>query len=317
MKTLNDLAGTELLRFGQALARQAEDQATASKYHPEGERGICPECGSALPSRSMTLTELELDRHPWADELGVVTWFLPCETPACKAKRDEQEALYTLSGQKHAVSQFTEKLRYAGIGALNMKGLTLKGFETEWPHQEKHRKALRTALDKITAWSEDPVGFALLSGPFGVGKTRLAVGALRRYLAKNGHSAFHFACVEGWMCIKSLWSMNRGESVRYRDLDVTQASFFDRCQTCGLLLLDDVDKANPSGEWLRWLLGIVNYRVDRNLPIIWTFNTPLDEAQSFLSKGGKAEAGAIWSRVTQLGHLRLQFPGDQPDFRRR
>jgi DNA replication protein DnaC len=317
MKTLAELTGEELLRYGKTLARQAEDMAAASKYHPDKPRGVCPECGAQLPSRSMTLAELDLERHPWADGNGVVTWYLPCTTPECIAKRKEQEAMFSLSEQQGSIDDFTAKLRYAGIGALNMRGLTLNGFETEWPSLEKHRKALRSALDKMTAWSEEPDGFALLVGPFGVGKTRLAVGTLRRYLAKGGHSAFHFACVEGWMCVKSLWGESKGQTIRYRDMEMTQADMFGRCQSSGLLLLDDVDKANPSGEWLRWLLGIVNYRADRALPIIWTFNTPLNQAQAFLAQGGAAEAGALWSRVTQWGHLMVEFPEDQPDFRRR
>ena len=328
MKSINDLAGQELLAKGKELTRKAQERASASKYNPTGERGVCPVCGGALPSKRVTLQELAaqasavsgrdepvLESHPWQDDDGLVTYYTPCTNPKCVRRRREQEEKFTTGSEKLRLEEFNGRLRSAGIGARNMRGLTLEGFNTEWPRRKEHKEALRTALDQMTAWVNGAEGFALLSGPFGVGKTRLAVGALRKYLV-HGSSGFLFASVEGWGAIKASWALRRAETVRYRDRDMTQAGLMGFCQESGLLVLDDVDKPKPSGAWLELLLGIVNYRTDRGLPIIFTFNTPLSQVESYMAQGDADQAGALWSRITQRAVLFLEFPQDQPDFRR-
>ena len=321
MRALNDLAGEELLRHGYALKQKREEAERKKQEYTLEDPSICHRCGQKRPAHSQTLTELGLEFHPKADEMGVVTWYGACETPECVALAAKAMNGFSPSGEdlKMAAAVQRGKLDWAGIGGLNMRGMTFEGFNTEWPPDDEHKRALRTALDKVLAWSTDPSGTLILSGPYGIGKTRLAVAALRKHLADGASTGFHFSCVEGWNVIKAMWDSK--EVARYRGIDVTESELLSRCQKARLLVLDDMDKVRPGETFLRLLLGIFNYRSDHGLPTIVTINRPTDQLAAYLKSEAKKEpaaadaADALISRL-MFHAVSIQFRDTQPDFRK-
>jgi len=308
MTQLHELTGRELLSLGQAITE---------RHHRQEQRPVvnaCPHCGQSLEFKTFTLAELELERHPAAVG-GVIKQYIPCQNPDCVEIRRENLSKYTWSDANWTEQQYQDKLQQSGLGTHGMHGFDFEHFETSWPKQAVHRQDLVEALSKVTAWARDPSGIAILSGPYGTGKTRLAVAALKFYLRHGGVSAFHFACIEAWTSLKAIWNSPRGEAVQYRNLQVTQSDMLRCCQASGLLALDDLDKVKPGHGWLEWLLATVNYRVEHRLPFIITLNTPPREALAFLSTGGTDTAQALWERVMYAVTLQINFAADQPSYR--
>jgi len=315
--TLSNLTGPALLELGRKLQADSERRdLTPHQQKAQVMDGVCMHCGERLPGVTMTLEQLEIESHP-KEKMGMVTWYGRCQDPVCQAKDQVVVDQFTQSDQRAKDQEYRVKLEWAGISARNMAGLTFNGFLTDWTQDEKYHNDLAEALDKVNAWTRNDIGgAAILSGPYGTGKTRLAVAAMREYL-KGGRSAFHVACVEAWTSIKASWDTPKGAPFRYRDLSMSESGFFDRCQTCGLLVLDDLDKVTPGAAWLERILGIVNYRVDRKTPMIITLNTPLDRLLGYLTSGkdGQQDAEALYSRLSMMVTLTIQFPADMPDFR--
>jgi len=284
--------------------------------------GFCHDCGKPLPTRDITLGECGLEDHPLAVD-GVVTIQLPCDAPGCKARREATLQVYEEQDEEALKRDFEMRLEQAGLA---MKGLAydFQDFDAEWPACREHKEALSDMLDKVLVWARDGgEGHLLISGPYGTGKTMLAVAAARYLLRHSRQSAFHFACVEGWGVIKALWNSPRGTAGQYRGLSLTEADLIRKCQRSWWLIVDDLDKVRPSKGWLELMLGIINYRLDRELPTMFTFNYPLKQVSEFLQNGANGTADtaqALWSRISGValqpdGYI--QLPDDLPDYRRR
>lgn len=321
--TLNDLTGTDLLEYAQKLmAANGETVERQQQKEHKKTDGFCHKCGKPLPDRVFTLEECDLDHHPLAVE-GIVTICLPCDAPGCTAKRKNALQALNEQGEKAVKRDFEMRLEQAGLA---MKGLAYDfgDFDTEWPVRKEHELALEEMHDKMTAWATNSgKGHVLISGPYGTGKTFIAVAATRYLLRHSRQSAFHFACLEGWEVVKSLWNAPKGTAGHYRGLNLTEADLVRKCQRSWFLIIDDLDKVKPSKGWLELMLGIVNYRVDRELPTIFTLNHPLKQVSAFLQNGtnGTADtAKALWSRIAGGVHkngIYIQLPDGMPDYRRR
>lgn len=315
MKSLADLAGKELVEYGQRLS----EKAAVKKREPGLQSdGCCPVCGSPLPIWEATLEELKLERHPAADENGVVRAYMACDSPECKRLREERLTLYARSSERQITEEFQAKLARAGIQYM---GMTFDAFNTNWPPKNAHKIVLDAAKDKMLAWSEHPEKVALLSGPYGTGKTHLAVAAMRHFLYRGGVSAYHFACSEGWEAIKASWKEYSGV-VQYRsESGLSQGDLARRANETRLLTLDDFDKVRPSDGWLGWVFAVVNYRLERGLPMIVTVNRPIQGLLTYLMDGPQAtwkdRAAALWDRIYGSLVLPLEFPRDMPSYRQR
>lgn len=109
----------------------------------------------------------------------------------------------------------------------------------------------------------------LLTGPCGVGKTHLAVAALRALVEERGAWG-HF--VETAQLLRSL------QDSFDRDSDIASREVLEPVMSCDVLLLDDlgVTRGTP---WERDTLGLViNERYNKNGLTILTTNLPVDSS---------------------------------------
>ena len=136
----------------------------------------------------------------------------------------------------------------------------------------------QTAFDRIKEWSETDIydhegpESLFLYGPFGTGKTGLAVGALRTHLDR-ANSGLFITVPSLLDRIRRTYGASREESDDDRDL-------FERVQDVDVLVLDDIGAEKPS-EWVaEKLFTLINKRHDEMQTTIFTSNlTPKELAK--------------------------------------
>ena len=109
-----------------------------------------------------------------------------------------------------------------------------------------------------------------LYGNYGVGKTHLAIAALRKAAAVRLWKP-HIVVWPGLCALtKESWSDKSGE---------TEGSLWAAARNAKILLIDDIDKT-ASSEWaLGKLYTLIDYRVTRQKPTIITANHSLEQLQ--------------------------------------
>ncbi len=133
--------------------------------------------------------------------------------------------------------------------------------------------SLKAALGYVTAWAKSSEGGLYLCGPVGVGKTHLAVAAMREFRAgKLG--GFQFTPVQELIAsCRDSFRQNEGE----RDKP-SVAKILERLSHLSVLCLDDLGAENGT-DFARETLGLLIDRIyrDRQTRLIVTSNLDLKE----------------------------------------
>lgn len=159
-----------------------------------------------------------------------------------------------------------DRLRhYSDLGALQR--LTFDSLDPSGRPDYVEPASFRRAQVTAARFAERPVGWLVLTGPSGAGKTHLAA-AITNFTMTKGHPARFVVVPELLDHLRATFSP--GADVRYDDL-------FDQVIAAPLLVLDDLGGHSPS-PWAEDKLDqILTHRYDKRMPTVITSSLAPEE----------------------------------------
>ena len=186
--------------------------------------------------------------------------------------------------------------RYGQLSAYRDK--TFAGFVTDitgGSYTQNVNASLSDAKQRAQQYARQPNGWVVFEGPYGCGKTHLAVAIANERLEQFGHQVI-------FVTAPDLLDFLR-VSIR-SDSDSGYDDYFERVRNVALLVLDDLGVENPSPWAKEKLFQLLNYRHVNRLATVITTNTPFDELDPWLS------SRMMDPRIVSLVRI------NAPDFRR-
>lgn len=128
-------------------------------------------------------------------------------------------------------------------------------------------RSLDLSFNVAREYSEDPTGWLVFTGPYGVGKTHLAA-AIANYRASQGYSVVFVVLPDLLDHLRSTFNPKSTVSYDRR---------FEEIRTAPLLVLDDLG-TQAATPWVKEkLYQLFNYRYNAELPTVITTADPLDD----------------------------------------
>ena len=147
------------------------------------------------------------------------------------------------------------------------------GFRfSTWNHSTKGGDPVALAVEEYADNVEKTghINWLYLSGGYGLGKTHLAVAALRKVAAKRLWQPHIVVWPELCDQTKESWQDNK----------VSEANLWAGVRAAQILLIDDLDKTATSQWAMSKLFSAINYRSTRQKPTIITANRSIKQLQS-------------------------------------
>ena len=224
-----------------------------------------------------------------------------CDCPGGQAlQAAEMEAL--------AKEDLANRIKEINASAKLDQGLYATFRLDEWdisrnaPHSARELKAVRAYNNSVKI---GPKNWLYLYGGYGLGKTHLAIAALRKLALVNEWTARVAVWPELCQLTKESWSANFGP---------TEAQLWNRVRSARLLLIDDLDKTSTN-EWaMGKLYSLINNRLTNELPTIITSNHSFTQLQSVWRKSEKEHVHdlglAVLSRIAEAVWGTIHFQGE-------
>lgn len=214
-----------------------------------------------------------------------------------------------------------ERLRWAE--ALNRSGmvgwLASATFESYEPREDWVGANVCKAgvMDYANALFGDAVNgkpWLILHGSYGTGKSHLAAAVIHEALRKGRRQCYFRVWPQYLKRLQKSWNHREGDEVT--------SDIVEELQQGTIIVIDDLDKKQPSRSgWAEdELFAVLNYRYNRALPTILTFNHSPDDpyvtpdGQTTSATALEAYLGrATLDRISQLAFDVIQFQG--PSYR--
>lgn len=134
------------------------------------------------------------------------------------------------------------------------------------------QRSLERAFEKAHAFAEDPDGWLVLTGPYGVGKTHLAA-AIANYRSSQGFPVMFIVVPDLLDHLRATFSPRSETSYDRR---------FEEVRTAPLLVMDDLG-TQAMTPWVKEkLYQLFNHRYNAALPTVITTADPLDDIDARL-----------------------------------
>ena len=177
--------------------------------------------------------------------------------------------------ESDSINQYKDNIYYFNISD-NLKNASMKDIDTKDKNRFETIKWVNTFINEYTNGKKCKGIY--LNGNFGCGKTYL-LSAMLNELAKRGHKVAMVYYPEFLRALKESFNSINSEEYKNR---------FNYIKKVQILLLDDIG-AETLTEWSRdEILGtILQYRMEENLPTLFTSNLSMKELEVHLSTTNK------------------------------
>lgn len=154
--------------------------------------------------------------------------------------------------------KFEELLRLSNLEPFRSK--TFATFDPRLP-------GVGHVYERCRQYAQDPMGWLVLCGPFGCGKTHLAAAIANEAVSRN--SKVLFTVVPDLLDhLRAAFAPS--SPIQYDDL-------FEAVRTTPLLVLDDLGTEHASSWAQEKLYQLLNHRYNNELPTVVTTNRRLDD----------------------------------------
>ncbi len=147
-----------------------------------------------------------------------------------------------------------------------------------------------------------------LSGPYGTGKTHLAIAAIRQIAAERLLAPYVSVWPQHCSDVQESWDWQKGEHAP------TERKLWSDMRNAGVLLIDDIDKQRSTQWAMQKLYEVIDYRVVRDRATIITANHKIKQLRRiWLSSSQehiKDTGSAILSRISGQLYSSVEFTGD-------
>ena len=173
-------------------------------------------------------------------------------------------------------SQQQRLRRYGNLEAYRDK--TFEQFNTTNLYDSSYTQnvlsSLKYALQQAKDYARHAQGWLVYEGPFGCGKTHLAVAIANARLEQLGEQVLFITAPDLLDFLRTTFSPQA---------ELSYDESFERIRSVPLLVLDDLGVEKPSDWAKEKLFQLLNHRHVEQLPTVITTNTPLDELDPRLS----------------------------------
>lgn len=156
------------------------------------------------------------------------------------------------------------------LGAIQelLSDLRFEGFDPDGRcTTEGERESLRAAFEAAVHFASNPVGWLVLQGGYGCGKTHLAAAIANAQASLQRRAMF--------VPVPDL--LDHLRSTYAPDSRVTYDQLFEAVRTTPLLILDDLGTQTTTAWAEEKLYQLFNYRYNARLPTVVTTNLALDD----------------------------------------
>jgi DNA replication protein DnaC len=217
---------------------------------------------------------------------------------SCEGAQAAREAFELARRRQERDDIVADRIQRAGLDDGKWARMTLDTWDParNAPHAERALRAVRAYVAEMELAGSN---WLFLSGPYGVGKTHLALGTLRRLAEERLVSVRVVVWPAHCSAVKSTYN---------KHAVLSEEELCNGLRKVSVLLIDDVDKQRPT-EWaLDKLYELVDCRYRLEKPTIFTANHSLGELVTLWGEidGGSSKperdkirdtAAAVLSRI--------------------
>ena len=266
---MNDTNGTP--RGNGKTSSKAEQEAALETplqlicHDPENRDSPCPICGG----KGVYTLDVALDDPRFGK-------FQRCPNHPAEHDRDMQLRLR----------------RYGNLQAYHDK--TFANFLTDLPggsYTQSVSSSLRSAKTTAQDFADNPRGWIVYEGPFGCGKTHLAVAIANQRLEQFGEQVLFITAPDLLDLLRTTFDPR---------VEISYDEYFEQIRNVPLLVLDDLGVENPSPWAKEKLFQLLNHRHVEALPTVITTNTSIEDLDPRL--------GSRMLQGTVVRHIKILAP---------